>query len=99
MDSVKQRIVLKFLSFKSLGYKAAHRKLSPLLGEGTYSLSQTKRWTVGSRKVVFDVKAKGAQLDPVGPYESNYFSPRTEIQSRPLPAYDYAITIQGIYEP
>jgi hypothetical protein len=41
---VKQRIVLKFLFFKSLGYKATHRELCSVLGERTCSLSQAKEW-------------------------------------------------------
>jgi hypothetical protein len=44
MDQVEQRIVLKFLFVKSLGYNAAHREFCLVLGEGTYSLWQMKRW-------------------------------------------------------
>jgi hypothetical protein len=44
MDPVEQRIILKFLFIKGLGYKAALSELCLVLGECTYSLSQMKRW-------------------------------------------------------
>jgi hypothetical protein len=44
MDPVEQRIVLKFLFPKGLGYKTTHIKLCSVLGEPTDSLSQTNRW-------------------------------------------------------
>jgi hypothetical protein len=44
MDPVEQRIFVKFLFPKGLGYKTAHIKLCSVLGEPIDSLSQTNRW-------------------------------------------------------